>query len=417
MSKMLSCLLVDDLERKVQEIREAIQDEVGIENVDIVHVGSANAAAEQLRARAFDLLIIDLNLPLRGGVSPARDGGIRLLRQVVRGTAGIIRPLSIIGVTAFEEIAREAVEEFRLHGWVLVTYAPEGGSWHEAIVNQCLHVTTCKKRILEERVQPDVDVCIITALFDTELEAVLDLPYDWETVAVPGDDTRYSMGVTQGGGRSIDVVACACPEMGNCAAAVTVHKTLQLYRPRLCILAGICAGISAEVGDVAVAEFSLHYDSGKWTEGEGGEAAFLPEPRYRPASSRALESFRRFNVEHQATVAGVSSLWRGDRPERALRVEVGPVASGAAVIENGAIVRNLKFRDRKLVGLEMESYGFYFAAERNAWGSEYLMIKGVCDRATPPKIDKHQKYAAFLSARMIHEFLIVESQIRGGILG
>ena len=79
------------------------------------------------------------------------------------------------------------------------------------------------------------------------------------------------------------------------------------------------------------------------------------------------------------------------------------------MVENRTIVDNLKFRDRKLVALEMESYGFYIAG-RNCGlpKTEFVMVKGVCDSATPPKTDKFQKYAAFVSAQFIHNFILAE---------
>ena len=43
----------------------------------------------------------------------------------------------------------------------------------------------------------------------------------------------------------------------------------------------------------------------------------------------------------------------------ATRVVVGPVASGSAVIADGAVINEIKAQHRNLIGLEMEIYGMY----------------------------------------------------------
>ena len=117
-------------------------------------------------------------------------------------------------------------------------------------------------------------------LSDIELEAVFDVFVGLTTFALPGDEARYAEGLIDVGGRAIRVVACAAPEMGNSAAAMISTKVISKFRPHVSFMAGVCAGIDANIGDIAVAEHALHYESGKWTEGTGGEAVFLPQPRY-----------------------------------------------------------------------------------------------------------------------------------------
>ena len=194
-------------------------------------------------------------------------------------------------------------------------------------------------------------------------------------------------------------------------------KLVLQFRPKVLLLCGICAGIAARIGDIVIAEFSLHHDAGKWTEGDGGETVFRPQPRYREAGTRILESIRRYALQHKASILSLPSTWQGNLPPTSPEVHIGPVASGAAVVENKEIVRDLKFRDRKLIGLEMESYGFYLGAAKAASTlSQCIMIKGVCDAASPPKTDEYQKYAAFLSANFVDGFLRVEMSVVGGLL-
>ena len=65
----------------------------------------------------------------------------------------------------------------------------------------------------------------------------------------------------------------------------------------------------------------------------------------------------------------------------------------------------------------MESYGFYLAGRYASYPRpEFIMIKGICDNARPPKSDEYQKYAAFLSANFALEFVLAECQVRADFL-
>ena len=162
----------------------------------------------------------------------------------------------MIGITAFDELATSAGNEFSSHGWTLVRYSPESAAWEETVVNQCKHVTREKRFTAATDGDFACDVCIMTALADTELEAVLRLPCNFENRVLPQDDSRYSEGHIVNNGRKIRIVAVAAAEMGNPASAILMTKVWPLATTS-CIMSGICAGIDASVGDLAVAEIRV----------------------------------------------------------------------------------------------------------------------------------------------------------------
>lgn len=416
MMTMIECLIVDDDEIKRERIRQVIVSEIGESNVRIRTAESANEATTLLRATAFDLMVVDVNLPLRSMESPSSEGGTKLMRQVGRGTGNLIRPAFVVGITGYTELVATAAADFAEHGWALLTYAVNTSRWEESLANQCKHVWSYRQRLLKAANSYLCDALIITALAEPELDAVRQRQCKFETHASPFDTARYYKGTLPHAKGELTVVAISAPEMGNAGAAVATSKALTLFRPKACVLLGICAGIGAQVGDLAIAEFALHYESGKYKEGDGGECVFEPAPRYQSASPRLLEAIKRYNIDRAADILALPAAWPGNRPQNGPFVHVGPVAAGAAVVENTEMVKSLKFRDRKLVALEMESYGFYLACKHAlSPAPEFVMVKAVCDMACPPKKDEYQKYAAFLSSSYVVSFLASEAGHNGGI--
>ncbi len=113
----MRCLIVDDSPEKVSQISELLGREFGDGAVRIELAGSVYEAGQRMREYAYDLLLVDLNLPIRAGSPPVPDGGAKLLRQVMRATGDLKRPLFIVGVTAFEELAEKDLKDFSSQGW------------------------------------------------------------------------------------------------------------------------------------------------------------------------------------------------------------------------------------------------------------------------------------------------------------
>ena len=56
-------------------------------------------------------------------------------------------------------------------------------------------------------------------------------------------------------------------------------------------------------------------------------------------------------------------------------------------------------QNRKVLGIDMETYAVYYAAINATQSSKFLSIKAVCDFANQYKIDNYQDYAAFVSTQ------------------
>src|ERR1700682_2805775 len=98
-------LVVEDDSKKLSRIL-AILEESGVERVAI-DVGQTGAEARRhLTETQYDLVILDIALPMRPEDPPDRRGGIKLLDEVLeRGTYKL--PLSLVGLTGFDDLERE----------------------------------------------------------------------------------------------------------------------------------------------------------------------------------------------------------------------------------------------------------------------------------------------------------------------
>jgi nucleoside phosphorylase len=250
------------------------------------------------------------------------------------------------------------------------------------------------------------DLCIVTALPDPELSAVLKLDWDWKVRETIHDGSVYYEGRYQNKGVAKSVFAVAAPRMGMAAAAIATLKLIYTFRPRYLSMVGIMAGIKGEcnIGDVIVADPSWDYGSGKYLV-KGDEVIFSAAPHQLSLDSFVRGKIGLLSRDHSA-LAEIRDAWQGAAPKTTLSLHLGPVACGAAVRQDGVVAAEIKKQHRKVIGLEMETYGVYSAAvEAPIPQPKFFSFKTVSDFADKHKSDDFQPYAAYASANMMRIFV------------
>ena len=88
------------------------------------------------------------------------------------------------------------------------------------------------------------------------------------------------------------------------------------------------------------------------------------------------------------------------------------MTSVPAVIASEQKIKDLKASARKLIGIEMESYGVFYAAEHaHKLRPKYtISIKSASDLADKNKTDKYQPYASYTSAAIM-KYIIEHERI------
>jgi nucleoside phosphorylase len=288
--------------------------------------------------------------------------------------------------------------------WQLLRYAFDSAAWQDVLGKKAVYITgTLAGMRSEEEYQ--TDLVILTALKEIELDAVLSLPCEWKSLRRNQDDTYYYEGRIETEGGPLNVVCCAAIEMGMAATACLATKVIYNFSPRYLAMAGITAGISGNFGDVIFADQSWDYGAGKVINSPGAESAFKPGPNYIAVDAELKEKVQHFKQSQGAILHQIESRWQGNAPTSRLSLHVGPVASGAAVVESQEIIDAIRTHNRKLIGVEMEVYGSFLACRTaKSPRPKCFAAKSICDFGAPPKTDEYQKYAAFTSAQFVYEF-------------
>lgn len=89
-----------------------------------------------------------------------------------------------------------------------------------------------------------------------------------------------------------------------------------------------------------------------------------------------------------------------------LKLRIGPMASGAAVLADGQTIEQIAFQHRNVIAVEMETYAIFATADESKMPRPIpFSMKSVVDFGDTKKNDSYQKYAAYTSAQALKIFM------------
>ena len=407
----LKILIVDDERIKIGKIREALQQTGKIDVEDMEDCMTVDDAIRKIRNCRYDLIILDVLLPYKIDQEVSSAGGTAVLKCITTMDQAK-KPLCIIGLTGYEESLNQCESVFADAACLLIKYQGDSDEWRKKLKRKVIWLYEAKKELEAEKERMaeqanmgyQYDIAIITAA-EVEFQAVLALDLDWKEESVPGDPQLYYTAEATENGKKKRLLLARQKYMGMPAASALVTRILAAFRPKCVCMVGITGGKKGEVriGDLIVADESWDYGSGKWKESDGN-LLFLPEPHYisLPPAHHAF-----FTRDFSRELWEIRNQWNKTAAvEKSLdiRLHLGALASGAAVIQNDQILRQyIEPHQRKVLGIDMETYGVYYACENAPQPApRYLSIKSVSDYVDADKNDKDQKYCAYVSARFLY---------------
>lgn len=402
---MISILLVDDNPRKIGDIRLYLENYPEISTIETAT--NIISAKRLLMDNHFDLLILDLGLPLRDGDDPTPSNGFDFLQEI-NNSERLLKPFHIVGLTAYDEYIKQFKEKYEEELWALIKYDYDSIGWKEKINNKIKYLIKSKLDLSNKtELSYKYDVAIITALRVPELESILNLDIDWEPFRLNNDSTEYFKGTLEQNETKISIVAASAPQMGMVAASNLTAKIIHNFRPKHVAMTGIAAGVGdgKHCGDILIADIAFDSGSGKIILGEDNEKIFLPDFRTIDIDVDIKEKFISIKA-NKKYLSDIKNNWP-IKMTNELDVHIGPFASGAGVVANKNIIEEIKSHSRKLIGIDMEVYGVFYACKNSSKPrpKTFFSLKSISDFADNNKNDNFQEYASYTSASLLFYFL------------
>ncbi|MCJ8344335.1 response regulator [bacterium] len=386
----MKILVVEDNYDKVRKIHAIFSSDKPI----IKSCLSSSEAKYILEREFYDIVIVDIQIPDIEGGDISITGGVDLL-SYIETSPEIKKPGYIIGLTQFNDNSSEIKQIFEEFGWPLYNLTNDYTIWSKILQN--------KYQSLSQNVHHlKADIAIITALEHTELEAVLKAKEGWTITDIDGHK-YHQLDLVTNSGKVIKLVAAASERMGVSAAAILTTRLGLLFSPSLMIMCGICAGVEGKValGDVVVADHTWDWNSGKIVE-KDGDMKFLPDPHQIPLARNLRNVIKTYGLDCPYSQS-MYDEWSGNRGKNHPKIHLAPMACGSQVIANKSIIEQIQDDNRKVLALEMESYGFLLACD--SINTPAFVAKSVCDFADSGKADDAHEYASYTSASFAFKFV------------
>lgn len=128
----MRALLVEDNYEKLNIIHKITKD---YDNFSLKKVISVQSAIEELNQNAYDLIIIDIQIPDVDGGDINTSGGVELLYQI-ENFSDIVVPKYIFGLTSNSSDATEHQSTFAKYGWFLFDLNHDISAWQTILINK-----------------------------------------------------------------------------------------------------------------------------------------------------------------------------------------------------------------------------------------------------------------------------------------
>lgn len=415
---MLSILIIDDTPEKIKAIKDVVHSSgVQIERLDIAIC--VNQAIQQMHKHQYDLSLLDFYIPMDwdGASVPDPKNAINLLNEIAY-SEDIFGPVRVLAITKAKQIEQEHKDLLDKSNCVLLSYSEESDVWKAQLNKELVSIKNLKSKFVH-RLEYQYDVAIITALQKIESEQLKKVfGGEWAPLDVEGDDTTtyYTIEVVVKSGKTIRIVTAFQHLMASTACAMLTTKMIRNFHPRYLFMTGIAAAVKEDgvgYGDVLVATEVWNAANGKVKEKDEENHLFMPDYRHEVLDA-AFENIITKLMDDKQLLYDISEAFPSEagKPNTKLQIHKGPMASVPAVIACKKVVDDLRAHDRNLLGIEMESYGLFYASAKGFKPRPIYTasLKSVSDYGTKEKCDKYQEYAAYTSAAVLKH--IIESYLK-----
>lgn len=408
---MIKVLVMDDTPEKLEKIKSVLKERCLLKEDDITTAVSINGGRRLLSENIYDLLILDLVMPVADGEEVREEGQSETFINEMSRIGRLNKPIYIIALTQYEQKIEELRETYAKKLWKLIHYDLKETDW-EDILQEAVDSIIVAKNQLVEAIKKDTtyDVGILCALGEEFEQMKIAVSSNWiHLTETNAPFELYSTQVRTEYGHTIRIVGCCCNAAGMQSTSVAASYLYSRFSVPLVIMTGFCAGFKVDgvnYGDLFIAESEYDYGSGKLVKKED-EQKLKPEPKQIPCPYSLIGKIRAFISEEDMESKLYNELKRVNLLLEEMsvpKIHVQPGACGSYVVGDEAFMnRLLEESNRKLRGLDMEGYGLYMAG--HMLNREFVLIKGIADYADSSKGDKFHKTCSYGSAWFVAQYI------------
>jgi nucleoside phosphorylase len=401
---MINVLIVEDNSEKLKRVVDFLSKECNVPEDEISCAVNVREGRDFLVAKHYDLLLLDLVLPMNDGDDASADSGMQFLDEIYYNP-NINIPIHIIGLTEFDTAFKDCYDQFEDKLWVLLNFKLQETDWSTKLKSKVHYLQSFRKSyksFLEN--EKKYDVAIITAL-NTEFEQLKEV---CKLEKLKTEDTLVFYGgiLNTMNSNNIKIVACCINDMGMQSASAVASKVIALFSPGHLFMTGICAGLesaSVKLGNIVIAKQVWDYASGKISDLPKEGYSFKPDMKCIPTVQSIITRLSDF-ANNKTVLSRIHNEFKGKKPDNQLVVKCDSVGSGPYLLRSKNYMAELLENDRKLIAVDMEGYGVYKAASFHQ-DTVPVVVKAVSDYGDPDKKDDLHDYASYVSARFVIEFL------------
>lgn len=413
---MIKILVMDDSEKKIDIVKKVLIEGCGVKESNITVAMSVSSGRNAVRKTYFDIVLLDLVLPLFDNDEPVENGGLSFIKQIRSAGASIKVPTQIIGLTEKDDAYKKEKEEFQSLLFNVIHCKQGDNEWIQQI-QQAVNFTARNKEAITNSLfeSRSYDIGIICAL-QKEFRQMIEAfggEEKWEDVELAEDiPFLFKSTVITTEENELKIIAVTPGRPGVIPTSVVTTIMYTIFHVKTVFMTGFSAGFPSEklkLGDILIASSIQDYASGKLNDHDG--TIKLLKEIHQVEAPTSLTLKMQELIDDDETQPNLMSKIKKQNLQQHQRdnyqLLMAATCCGPFVVTSQEAVNGLKELDRKLEGLDMEGYGLYLTSKilSKDYHKGAMWIKGVGDFADPQKADNYHDTCSFGSAALLYRFL------------
>lgn len=385
----MKILILEDDVNKLNSITDELRS-YGIET-EIVTCANFTDYTKEVNRSKFDLILTDLMVPRFKDAKEASDVSRSIIESVYDDKCKNYS-VPVVAITGFNKVADDNIQDFNNYNIIVITYSKNENSWKQYL----------KQKVMTSLPDKTYFFAIVCAL-PKESDAYEFAGYKVGPSFVSRGINCKTISINNKNGIIITLT-----RMGLVNASITISRVIDIFKPKIICMSGICAGLKgkAKIYDVIIPQTCHQHDAGKWSkEGFVSEIYSVQLPHHVHLELTNIVDSSSFKESISKDIVLQKSEFPKGAQSLMFDVKLAPSSSGSSVVASEGMLDVIVDQHRKMTSFEMESYALYEAARQSLYSPIFFSAKSVVDNGDSGKTDHYQRVGALLSAKVVYEII------------